>query len=98
MVMSTLDTETITQTANLAQLELSPAQVALMARELGAIFPLFEALDRDDIRALAPLGHPLGGAQPLRDDIAVKRELDGAIEKNAPLAEDGLITVPKVIG
>lgn len=98
IVMSTPDTETIIKTAKLAQLELSSEQVALIARELGGIFPLFEALDRDDIHALVPLGHPLGGTQPLREDSAQNDGPHFAIETNAPLAEDGFITVPKVIG
>ena len=95
--MSTLDPEIIAKTATLAQLQLSREELAHMARELHGIFPLFAALDRDDIRALAPLGHPLGEVQPLRDDVALKRELGENIAKNAPLAEEGFITVPKVI-
>lgn len=96
--MSTPDPQTIIKTAKLAQLELSSEQVALIAHELGGIFSLFAALDRDDIHALAPLGHPLGGTQPLRKDSAQNDGPGFAFETNAPFAEDGFITVPKVIG
>lgn len=95
--MSQLDPEIIKKTAKLAQLEISEADAQALTRDLDGIFDLFTALDRPDISALAPLGHPLGGAQPLRKDEAVKRELLASIEQNAPLAENDFITVPKVI-
>ncbi len=95
--MSTLDPEIVIKTAHLAQLEPGPEEVAALSRDLADIFALFGALDRQEISALTPLGHPLGDTQPLREDKAVARDLMANIEENAPLAEDGFITVPKVI-
>ncbi|MDO5090070.1 MAG: Asp-tRNA(Asn)/Glu-tRNA(Gln) amidotransferase subunit GatC [Cardiobacteriaceae bacterium] len=95
--MSTLDSELVARTAQLARLALSPEQEKRLAADLGKIFELFDVLDDDAIRSKAPLAHPLGDIQPLRDDVAIARDMHPSIAENAPHAEDGFFTVPKVI-
>lgn len=95
--MSQLDPEMVASTAQLARLALSDKQKKKFAEDLGKIFDLFAVLDDDAIRAKAPLAHPLGDTQPLRDDVAVARDMHGSIAENAPYPEAGFITVPKVI-
>lgn len=95
--MSQLTPEMIKKTAQLAQLEISDAELATLSHDLEGIFELFTTLDKAEVSALAPLGHPLGDVQPLREDRAIKRQLLDNIEQNAPLAENDFITVPKVI-
>ncbi|UJF24289.1 Asp-tRNA(Asn)/Glu-tRNA(Gln) amidotransferase subunit GatC [Suttonella sp. R2A3] len=95
--MSNLDRDTIAKTAALARLALSEEQQTRLMQELGDIFDLCETINRDDIRAKAPLAHPLGEKQRLRADEATKRDMHASIAENAPYAEDGFITVPKVI-
>lgn len=95
--MSQLAPETLLKTAKLAKLDLSESETTALQKDLEGIFDLFTALNREDIHALEPLGHPLGETQPLRADQAIKRDLIENIETNAPLAEEGFITVPKVI-
>lgn len=95
--MSPLDSELVARTAKLARLALSCEQEKQLAADLGKIFELFDVLDDDTIRDKTPLAHPLGDIQPLRDDVAVARDMHPSIAENAPYAEDGFFTVPKVI-
>ncbi len=95
--MNSLNPEIVVKTAALARLTLNENEQTRMCHDLGKIFALFEAIDRPDITALAPLGHPLGQHQRLREDIAAFTDMKTSIEQNAPAAEDGFITVPKVI-
>lgn len=95
--MSKLDPDIVARTAKLARLALSDAQQNRLCADLGKIFELFAVLDDDNIRSKTPLAHPLGDIQPLREDVAVARDMHASIAENAPYAEDGFITVPKVI-
>ncbi len=95
--MTKLTPEAIEKTAQLAQLNISSEEAKALQKDLEAIFSLFDALNREDISALAPLGHPLGGTQPLREDKAVAQNLLNSIEQNAPHFESDFIVVPKVI-
>lgn len=95
--MSELSPEMVAGTAKLARLAISDEQKKKLAADLGKIFDLFAVLDDDTVRGKAPLAHPLGDIQPLREDVAVTRDMHASIAENAPYAEDGFITVPKVI-
>lgn len=95
--MSQLDPDMVASTARLARLALSDTQKEQLCADLGKIFDLFAVLDDDAIRAKAPLAHPLGDTQPLRDDVAIVRDMHDSIAENAPYPEAGFITVPKVI-
>ncbi len=92
-----MNEEIILKTAELARLEFDvPARQQLL-KELTAIFPLFEAINREEIRALAPLSHPLELSQPLRADVAQPRDMLPSLAENAPDFADSFIKVPKVI-
>lgn len=95
--MSNLDPELIYKTAHLARLTLTPKQQQQMSKDLGNIFELFGAINQPEINQLDPLGHPLEQRQRLREDIAHTQDLSASIAQNAPHAENGFITVPKVI-
>lgn len=95
--MTKLDRDTVAKTAFLARLKLSEVEIERLERELGDIFTLCATIDRVDISAKAPLAHPLGDTQRLREDTPIKRNMHASIAQNAPLEEDGFITVPKVI-
>ena len=95
--MSKISLETVLKTADLARIDVSEKEAQQLQQDLGNILDLFSVLDREDISALSPLGHPLEYSQPLREDVALNKDLAAVIAQNAPLAEDGFITVPKVI-
>lgn len=95
--MSKLDRDIVQKTAFLARLELSEEETTRLQDELEDIFTLLDSIDREDIRNLKPLAHPLGDTQRLRADEPVERDMIPYIERNAPLAENDYILVPKVL-
>ncbi|AXM45754.1 Asp-tRNA(Asn)/Glu-tRNA(Gln) amidotransferase subunit GatC [Dichelobacter nodosus] len=95
--MTQINPEIVRKTAKLSLLALSGEEVAQFSQELAQIFPLFDALNHEDISALSPLAHPLELHQPMRPDIAIECDLLASIAENAPEFEQQFITVPKVI-
>jgi aspartyl-tRNA(Asn)/glutamyl-tRNA(Gln) amidotransferase subunit C len=78
-------------------LALDDDQVEGYAAELSNILALVEQLEAADTADIEPMAHPLHMAQRLRKDQvteADRREQNQAI---APLVENGLYLVPKVI-
>lgn len=95
--MKSANLEIVAKTATLARLKLSADEQERMSEDFSKILAFFDAINRPEISALAPLGHPLNDTQPLRQDIAVECDMSASIQTNAPAAQDGFITVPKVI-
>jgi aspartyl-tRNA(Asn)/glutamyl-tRNA(Gln) amidotransferase subunit C len=92
--------------AHLAQLEMKDDQAAIALTELNGIFALAEQMQTVDTSGIAPLSHPLAAymeTQPA--PIALRLRVDAATEPNrrddylalAPMTQDGLYLVPKVI-
>lgn len=92
-----MNEEIILKTAALARLEFDAPARRQLLDELTAIFPLFEAINSDEIRALPPLSHPLELSQPLRPDRTQPRDMLASLAENAPDFADSFIKVPKVI-
>jgi aspartyl-tRNA(Asn)/glutamyl-tRNA(Gln) amidotransferase subunit C len=92
-----LDRSDVEKIAHLARLALDDDQVEGYAAELSNILALVEQLEAADTADIEPMAHPLHMAQRLRKDQvteADRREQNQAI---APLVENGLYLVPKVI-
>ncbi|MEJ2618865.1 MAG: Asp-tRNA(Asn)/Glu-tRNA(Gln) amidotransferase subunit GatC [Candidatus Thiodiazotropha sp.] len=92
-----LDRSDVEKIAHLARLALDDHQVEDYAAELSNILALVEQLEAADTAAIEPMAHPLHMAQRLREDQVTevdRREQNQAI---APLVENGLYLVPKVI-
>jgi aspartyl-tRNA(Asn)/glutamyl-tRNA(Gln) amidotransferase subunit C len=83
--------------AHLARLAVGPEQTARYTHDLSSILDLVAQMDAGDTKGVEPMAHPLHMTQRLRPDFPGepnRRELFQAI---APLTEDGLYLVPKVI-
>jgi aspartyl-tRNA(Asn)/glutamyl-tRNA(Gln) amidotransferase subunit C len=65
--------------------------------QLNGIFKLIEQLQSVDTTGIEPMSHPLGGSQRLREDLASDKPDREANMKNAPVQQDGLFLVPRVI-
>jgi aspartyl-tRNA(Asn)/glutamyl-tRNA(Gln) amidotransferase subunit C len=73
-------------------------RIADLARiEVTDIFRMIERMQAVDTDGIEPMGHPLGGAQRLRDDVVTAGDERGANLANAPEQADGLFLVPRVI-
>ena len=96
-----LTSSDIARIANLARLELEPAQSERMLTQLNDFFALVEIMRAVDTAGIAPLAHPAAVlaevALRLREDRVSEPNQREANQRNAPAVERGLFLVPKVI-
>ena len=96
-----LTSEDIGRIANLARLELSPAESERLLAQTNDFFNIVEKMRAVDTTGIEPLAHPLDAIQEmslrLRDDMASEPNNRDANQRSAPAVENGLFLVPKVI-
>ena len=98
-----LSSADISRIANLARLELAPAEGERMLAQINDFFSIVEQMRAVDTAGIEPLSHPTMGAVcgeaalRLRDDVASEPDNREANQKSAPAVEGGLFLVPKVI-
>ena len=96
-----LSPQDIARLANLARLELSPAESARLLIQTNEFFNIVEKMRAVDTTGIVPLAHPLDTVQPmslrLREDKATEPNQREANQRSAPAVENGLFLVPKVI-
>lgn len=92
----------VSRIAQLARLELQPAEHAEMQKQLNGFFGIVEQMSAVDTSGVEPLYTPLSAvtdvALRLRDDAVSESDDREANQRSAPAVEDGLFLVPKVIG
>lgn len=94
MLLNRTDIEKI---AHLARLDIADGDTQTFAQELSLIFNLAEHLLAVNTHNILPLAHPLSMTQRLREDVVTESNLRDKFQIIAPLTEDGLYLVPKVI-
>lgn len=93
----------ISRIANLARLELNPAESDRMLTRINGFFALVEQMRAVDTTGVEPLSHPTmaavcgEAALRLREDVASEPNQREANQQSAPAVERGLFLVPKVI-
>lgn len=91
----------VSRIAHLARLELSSADAAPMLEQLNGFFGIVEQMSAVDTRGVDPLYTPLSAVQAvglrLREDLVTEVDQRAANQKSAPVVEDGLFLVPKVM-
>jgi aspartyl-tRNA(Asn)/glutamyl-tRNA(Gln) amidotransferase subunit C len=92
-----LSLDQIAKIAELARLELSPAEGAALQQELNGILAMVDRMQAVDTKAVEPMSHPQEAMQRLRDDVVSERDARERHQALAPATEDGLYLVPKVI-
>ncbi|MCG7898653.1 MAG: Asp-tRNA(Asn)/Glu-tRNA(Gln) amidotransferase subunit GatC [Candidatus Thiodiazotropha lotti] len=92
-----LDRSDVEKIAHLARLALDENQVEGYAAELSNILALVEQLEAADTDNIEPMAHPLHMAQRLREDQVTEPDCRDQNQAVAPLVENGLYLVPKVI-
>ncbi|HEX7156032.1 MAG TPA: Asp-tRNA(Asn)/Glu-tRNA(Gln) amidotransferase subunit GatC [Burkholderiaceae bacterium] len=83
--------------AHLARIEIDDEQARATAAQLNDIFAMIERISRVDTEGVAPMSHPLDGAQRLREDAVTETTDREAVMRNSPAHADGLFLVPRVI-
>jgi len=92
-----LSLEQIAKIAELARLELRPADAAALQQELNGILAMVDRMQAVDTKGIEPMSHPQQAMQRLREDEATEPDLRAKYQQAAPATEDGLYLVPKVI-
>jgi aspartyl-tRNA(Asn)/glutamyl-tRNA(Gln) amidotransferase subunit C len=91
----------IARIANLARLELNPAESERLLTQMNGFFDIVEKMRGVDTTGIEPLAHPVvvlsNFALRLRDDVASEPNQREANQRSAPAVENGLFLVPKVI-
>ena len=96
-----LTSQDIARIANLARLELQPAEAEHMREQINGFFSIVEAMQAVDTTGVQPLAHPVAAihdiALRLREDAVSEPNNREANQQSAPAVERGLFLVPKVI-
>ena len=97
-----VDTATVKRVAGLARIAISDAEAERLVPELNNILGWIEQLGEVDTSGVAPMTAVIPNALRLRADVANADPLTGGgrrddVLNNAPGAEHGFFTVPKVI-
>ncbi len=91
----------IARLANLARLELAPAEGERLLVQMNDFFGIVETMRAIDTTGFEPLAHPVAAiadiALRLREDVATEPNQREANQRSAPAVEHGLFLVPKVI-
>ncbi len=91
----------VSRIAHLARLQLSADEEAAMLQQLNGFFGTVEQMSAVDTSGVEPLYTPLSALQAvelrLRDDVVTEANDREANQRSAPVVEDGLFLVPKVI-
>lgn len=93
----TLDSRQVEKIAHLARLGVNADDVPEYARNLSAILAFVEQLNQVETTGVEPLAHPLEATQRLRPDVVTEQDEREKFLRNAPLTEDGLYLVPRVV-
>ena len=92
-----LTPEEVKKIAFLARLSIKEENIEQYSQDLSNIFGLVEQMDAVDVENTKPMAHPQDAMQRLRDDVVTEENQREKLLSNAPLSEDGLFLVPKVL-
>ena len=92
-----VDTATGRRIASLARIAISDEEAQRLAPELGNILDWIEQLSEVDTADVAPMTAVIPNHLRLRDDVVTDGGIRDKVLSNAPQAEHGFFTVPKVI-
>jgi len=94
--MTILDRD-IDKLCALAQLGLDASERSAARRDLERMIEMIDAIGQVDTSDVAPLAHPLDATQRLREDRFEPGVPRDALQALAPVADDGLYLVPRVL-
>jgi aspartyl-tRNA(Asn)/glutamyl-tRNA(Gln) amidotransferase subunit C len=83
--------------AQLARIEITPAEAADVQSKLERIFDMIGELRAVETTGIVPMSHAQDLMLPLRPDVVAETDQHRVFQQNAPATEDGLYLVPKVI-
>ena len=93
----TISEQDLARVAELARIRLDTATVTEVTRRIGNILGMIDSMQAVDTREVVPMAHPLETMQRLREDAVTEADRREEFLRIAPLSEDGLYLVPRVI-
>ena len=92
-----IDVETVRKVAKLARIAEPEERLPALAQELTTIVAWIEQLGEVDTTGVEPMTAVIPNTLRLRDDVVTDGGIRDQLMANAPQAEHGFFTVPKVI-
>jgi aspartyl-tRNA(Asn)/glutamyl-tRNA(Gln) amidotransferase subunit C len=92
-----VDTATVRKIASLARIRIDDAQAEALVPELNNILGWIEQLGEVDVSGVEPMTAVIPNHLRLREDVVTDGNVRDKVLANAPQAEHGFFTVPKVI-
>lgn len=92
-----VDVPTVQRIAKLARIAITEEEARHLAPELSNILGWIEQLGEVDTSGVEPMTAVIPNTLRLRDDVVTDGGVRDAVLANAPEAEHGFFTVPKVI-
>jgi aspartyl-tRNA(Asn)/glutamyl-tRNA(Gln) amidotransferase subunit C len=92
-----LDKDQVQHIAVLARLRLDEDEFAETVEKLSRIVDFVDQLSQAATDDVVPMAHPLNQPQRLRADEVTESNDRDAFQENAPMVDNGLYLVPKVI-
>jgi aspartyl-tRNA(Asn)/glutamyl-tRNA(Gln) amidotransferase subunit C len=92
-----VDEKTVRKIASLARIAVTDAEVGAMTGELNNILAWVDELGKVDTDGVEPLAAVIPNQLRLREDVVTDGDIRDKVLANAPQAEHGFFTVPKVI-
>ena len=83
--------------ANLARLSFDPHATDSAQADLQKIIAMIDVMQDVDTQGVAPLSHPLDGAQRLRNDLVSEVSQREKFQQTAPATSEGYYLVPRVV-
>jgi aspartyl-tRNA(Asn)/glutamyl-tRNA(Gln) amidotransferase subunit C len=92
-----LSPDEVKSIAFLARLSIKEENIEQYSQDLSNIFGLVEQMNAADVDNIEPMAHPQDAMQRLRADEVTEINQREKLMSNAPLTEEGLFLVPKVL-
>jgi aspartyl-tRNA(Asn)/glutamyl-tRNA(Gln) amidotransferase subunit C len=92
-----LSLEQVRALADLARIEVGETDALRLQRELNGILAMVDEMLAVDTAGIEPMAHPQDARQRLREDVVTETDARERYQAAAPLVEDGLYLVPRVI-
>ncbi len=92
-----LNIQDVQRIAHLARIEISAPEAEATLSKLTGILGLIEQMQAVDTTGIEPMSHSQDVTQRLREDVVTETNRRDDFQAIAPLVEDGLYLVPKVI-
>ncbi len=92
-----LDKQTVYKISRLARIHVDKVDIDRYASQLSTILDFVEQMNRIDTDNVAPLSHPQDRVLRMREDSVTEHDRRDDLQSVAPMTENGLYLVPKVI-